>query len=356
MEDNSDFHLIKNSEKEQKNLLRIIFLNLFISTFIIMCYFYVAEFFGSISTIFLKNSKWFINLGVTLLIFTFFSALAGKYHGFIAGFIGESLYQLAYYDVIYIHWCLIVAIWGFLSGIWKYKPLKYQNLRNLGYIVIIIFLSSLFTMVLIIFFQIILFSSHFQSIIINYGLKFLINAFIVIVMVPILLFLYDKALATNEKHLYYLLLTHHTVSQSDHTFFLKFGRTYIYFCSRCSGVILGGIMAFFFTHLIEKIYNTVITPELAVLLCVLLPIPGLIDWGTQRLTLRKSTTQSRLLTGFVIGSALHLMSFTREYYLLMILLVIFYFSIVGILIYFGQRRGYGQEYLELRKEEKFDDQ
>ena len=57
MEDNSDSHLIKNSEKEQKNHLRIIFLNLFISIFIIMCYFYVAEFFGSIPTIFLINSE-----------------------------------------------------------------------------------------------------------------------------------------------------------------------------------------------------------------------------------------------------------------------------------------------------------
>ncbi len=357
MEENSDdIALVKNTKNEHNNPLRIIFLNLFISVFIIMCYFYLAEFFGSISTIFVENSELIISFGITLLLFTFFSTLAGKYHGFIAGFIGELLYQLAYYDVIYIHWCLIVSIWGLLNGIWKYKPLRYHNLKNLGYSVVILFLSSLFTMFLIIIFQKILYFRHFQSTIINYGLKFLINAVIVIVMVPLLLFLYDKTLATDEQHLYYLLLTHHTVSQSDHTFVLKFGRTYIYFCSRCSGVILGGLIAFFFTHLFERIYHTEINPITAVFLCVILPIPGLIDWGTQRLTLRKSTTESRLFTGFVIGSAIHLMSFTREYYFITIFLVIFYFSIVGILIFLGERRGYGLEYLEIEEEEKFDEQ
>ncbi|TFG19208.1 MAG: DUF2085 domain-containing protein, partial [Promethearchaeota archaeon] len=310
MEENNDGVAL---EKNIKNPLRIIFLNLFISVFIIMFYFYLAEFFGSISTIFIENSELIISFGITLLLFTFFSTLAGKYHGFFAGFIGELLYQLAYYNEIYIYWCLIVAIWGFLSGIWKYKPLRYHNLKNLGYSGVIIFLSSLFTMFLIIIFQKILYNSHFELIIINHGLKFLINAVIVIVMVPLLLFLYDKTFATYEKHIYDLFLTHHTVSQSDHTFFLKFGRTYIYFCSRCSGVIIGGVIAFFFTHLFERIYHTEISPIIALFLCIILPIPGLIDWGTQRLTLRKSTTESRLFTGFVIGSAIHLMSFTREY-------------------------------------------
>lgn len=358
MEENSDdVTLVKNTKNEQKNPLRIIFLNLFISVFIIMCYFYVAEFFGSISTIFVENSEFLINFGVTLLVLTFFSILAGKFHGFIAGFIGEYLYQLAYYETIYIHWCFIVGIFGFLCGAYKYYPLKYKEKKNILFTFIVILISTFIIIFIIIVSQNVFRFPHIdiETIILNYGLNFFIQAFLTVLIVPILLFLYDKALATNEKHLYYMILTHHLISMSDHTFYLKFGRTYIYFCSRCSGVIIGGLIAFFFTHLFERIYHTEISPITAVFLCVILPIPGLIDWGTQRLTLRKSTTESRLFTGFVIGSALHLMSFTREYYLLTIFLVIFYFSIVGILIFFGQRRGYGQEYLEVEKEENLDE-
>lgn len=343
MADNSNFESNEESKKEQISLIRTIFINLLISIFIIMCYFYIAEYLGSISTIFIKNTEFVIILVVPLLMFTFFSTLAGKYHGFIAGFIGEFLYQLAYYNTIYIHWCFIIAIWGFISGIWKYKPLKYQNLRNLGYLFMILFSSSLFTMFLIIIFQQILYSGHLESVVINYGLKFFIQAVIVVVLVPLLVFLYDKVLATNEKHIYHLLLAHHPISEKDHTIYFKFGRTYIYLCSRCSGVILGGIIAYFSTHLVKVIYNIIITPELAVFFCIILPIPGMIDWGSQRLMVRRSKTESRVFTGFIVGSALHLMSFARKYYFFIVFLVIFYFSIVGIILFIGYRRGYGQK-------------
>ena len=345
MEDNSDLDSRKNSKSKYENLLRIFFLNLFISIFIIMCYFYIAEFFGSISTIYIEDSKSYINFGVTLLIFTFFSILAGKFHGFIAGFIGEFIYQIAYYNTIYIHWCFIIAVFGFLCGLYKYRPLMYQEKRNIVFAFLGLLISTSITTLFIIISYISLGASEANSSTI--GFKFFIQTLLTTVfIVPFLLFLYDSALASKERHLYYMLLTHHPVYMSDHTFYLKFGRTYIYFCSRCSGVIIGGLIAFFFTHLIEKIYGSVITPGFAVLLCVILPIPGIIDWGTQRLALRKSTTESRLLTGFVIGNALHFLSFTREYYFIMIFLVVFYFSIVGILIYIGHRRGYSKEYLE----------
>ena len=178
-----------------------------------------------------------------------------------------------------------------------------------------------------------------EMLIINYGFKFLVQALLSIVfLVPILLFLYDRIFATKEKHLYYMLLTHHPISASDHTFILTFGRTKIYFCSRCSGVIIGGLIAMFLTHLLEKIYNTEFSGEIALLLCIIFPVPGLIDWGTQRLLLRKSTTKSRLFTGFIIGNALHFMSFTYKYYFFTILLLIIYFTIFGLLVYLGNKK------------------
>ncbi|UCD00640.1 MAG: DUF2085 domain-containing protein, partial [Promethearchaeota archaeon] len=145
-------------------------------------------------------------------------------------------------------------------------------------------------------------------------------------------------LAKDEKHLYYMILTHHPLSASDHTFYLKFGRTKIYFCTRCSGVIIGALLALFSTYLIQKIYKVEFSPEIALLLCIILPIPGLIDWGTQRLLLRKSTTESRLFTGFIIGLALHFMSFTYKYYFFTFLILTIYFSIFGLLVFFGHKK------------------
>jgi len=326
---------------EPKNYLRAIFLNLFISAFIIITYVYISEAFGSISTFFIKNTNFSIDFSITLLLFTFFSILAGPFHGLIDGFISEILFQLAFYHSIYYEWCIIVSILGLLVGIYKYKPLKYHEAMKVYYSFLALIIISFVLMGIIILFQNSFYPGQFslEMLIINYGFKFLVQALLSIVfLVPILLFLYDRIFATKEKHLYYMLLTHHPISASDHTFILTFGRTKIYFCSRCSGVIIGGLIAMFLTHLLEKIYNTEFSGEIALLLCIIFPIPGLIDWGTQRLLLRKSTTKSRLFTGFIIGNALHFMSFTYKYYFFTILLLIIYFTIFGLLVYLGNKK------------------
>ena len=326
---------------KKRKFLRDIFLNIFIAVFIIMCYFYVSEFFGSISKTFLEEPKFSIQFGIVLLIFTFFSVLAGSFHGFITGFLGEYLYQLAYYDTIYLDWCFLIAFWGLLCGIYKYKPLKYKEKKNILLTSAILLINSLVLMIVIILFEKIYHFSNkaIYTIFLEVGLKFLVQSFLsIIFIVPILLVLYDKALATEERHLYYMILTHHPTSMSDHTFYLRFGNTYIYFCSRCSGVVLGGMTTYFLTYLFERIYSIDFNPELAVILCIILPIPGLIDWGTQRMLLRKSTTISRLFTGFIIGTALQLMSFTYKYYFFMIFLLSLYFSILFLLMYLGHRK------------------
>ncbi len=173
----------------------------------------------------------------------------------------------------------------------------------------------------------------------NFGLKFFFQTLTsVIVSVPILLIIFDKIFASKEQHLYYMLLTHHPISASDHTFYFQLGRTKIYFCSRCSGMIIGMIISVFFTHLFQLIVNPQFSSELAFIIIAVFPIPGLIDWGTQKLLLRTSTTESRLFTGFIIGIALHFISFTREYYFLTLVMVTVYFGIFFLFFYFGQKR------------------
>ncbi|MFX1303362.1 MAG: DUF2085 domain-containing protein [Promethearchaeota archaeon] len=327
--------------KEQSNILRIIFLNLFIAAFIIISYVYISEPFGSISSIFIRNQQFSIQFGITLLIFTFFCVLAGPIHGLITGFLGELLFQLAFYNTLYVEWCFIVAILGFLSGIYKYQPLKYDDMTKLYYTYLALTIVSFIIFGLIIGFQFFFYPSQYtiEVIVINYGVKFLLQALIsIIFIVPILLLIYDKILAKDEKHLYYMILTHHPLSASDHTFYLKFGRTKIYFCSRCSGVIIGALIALFSTYLIQKIFQVEFSAEVALFLCIILPIPGIIDWGMQRLLLRKSTTESRLFTGFIIGTALHFMQFTYKYYFFTLLILTIYFSIFFLIVFFGHKK------------------
>jgi uncharacterized membrane protein len=328
-------------EPEKKNYLRLVFLNLLISLFIIISYVYISEAFGSISTIFIESQEFILSFGFTLLLFTFLSVLAGSLHGLIDGFIAEFLYQVAFYNQIHIEWCLIVAMLGLLVGFYKYKPKKYHEGIKVYYTFLVLVISAFITTGAIIMFQGLFYPGQIalETLIINYGFKFFSQALISIVfVVPILLVLYDKAFAASEKHLYYMFLTHHPISASDHTFYLKFGSTKIYFCSRCSGVVLGGLSSLFLTYLLERIINTELISEIALILIIILPIPALVDWGTQRLLLRKSTTGSRLSTGFILGSALHFMSFTYKYYFLTVLFLIIYFSMFGVLVYFGHKK------------------
>ncbi|MFW9879207.1 MAG: DUF2085 domain-containing protein [Candidatus Thorarchaeota archaeon] len=328
-------------EEEQYNLLRRIFLNLLIIAFITISYVYISEPFGSISTIFIYSQEFSLQFGITLLLFTFFSILAGPLQGFISGFLGEFLFQLAFYENLYFEWCFIIAILGLLSGIYKYRPLKYHNPVNVFYTIVALIIVSLTIFSLIITIQFLFYFYQYTPdiIIINFGLKYLLQATITILFeVPLLLYIYDRILAKEERHLYYMILTHHPLSASDHTFYLKFGCTKIYFCSRCSGVIIGGLLALFSTYLIQKIYQVEFSAELALLLCIILPLPGIIDWGTQRLLLRTSTTESRLFTGFIIGTALHFMSFTYKYYFYTLLILTIYFTVFFILIYLGHKK------------------
>ncbi|TXT65624.1 MAG: conserved membrane protein of unknown function [Promethearchaeota archaeon] len=335
----------KPSSTPENSLTKKIFLNLLIGMFFLMVYFYFSQSFGSISTSFIKNPELSIQFGATLLIFTFLSVLAGPIRATILGFLGELIYQLSFYESLKIEWSIIVALIGLTVSIYKYKPLKYKDGIKVYYTFLTLMISSVLISVLIGAVQFIISPSmSLETIIGDYGFNYFMQALLSIVfIVPFLLLLYDRFLAKKERHIYHLFLTHHPIYQSDHTFFLKFGRTYIYFCSRCSGAILGGIFTAFLIDILRKAIGFSISPELAVWLCIFLPIPGIIDWGTQRLLYRKSTTESRLFTGFIIGVALYFLAFTDQYYFFMLFLVIFYFSLVGILMWLGQKRALKQE-------------
>ena len=306
-----------------------------------MNYFYISEILGSISTPFVLNDGFSVQFSGSLLWFGFLTILAGPIPGFISGFLGELIYQMAIYHEIFIDWCFLVALIGLVCGIYVYKPLKYHEGMKVYYTFLILVVLSFIIMLTIFAFQIIIYKNaeELELIFINYGFKFFMQSLISMIFpLPFLLILYDKALASNERLIYNLFLTHHPINASDHTFYLEFGRTRIYFCTRCSGVIIGIIISTFVLHTVELIYNMIIPPELALFLCCILPIIGIIDWGTQKLQYRKSTTFSRLLTGFLIGLAMNLISYTAEYYLLLLIIITVYFVLFFFLVFLGNRK------------------
>lgn len=333
--------------EQKRTLIKTIFLNLLMIFFIVLGYFYISDVFGAISSFYIGDNTFSIQFSASLLLFAFLVILGGPYVGLVSGFIGEFLVQLAIYKTIYIEWCIIVAIFGFLCGYYKYKPLKYKNMKKIYFTFISLFLSSLLTTILIIFYHSILYSELMilSTIFINYGFKFLMQAILsILVFVPILLRVYDKYLATNERQVYVDILTHHPASEEGitHTFHLTFGRTNVYFCSRCSGALLGGLFILFFSQLFEKITGSRVSAEFALFLCIIAPIPGLTDWGTQRLLFRTSTTEIRLITGFILGTALFSISFTTKYYFFVLFLLILNLGIFFALMYFGQKKAVRQ--------------
>lgn len=352
-----DSHTQMEDIEQKRTLLGTIFLNLLMIFFIVLGYFYISETFGAISSFYIASNTFSIQFSVSLLLFSFLVILAGPYVGLVSGFIGEFLVQLAIYNAMYLEWCIIVGIFGFLCGYYKYKPLKYHGMKNIYLTFIAIFLSSLLTTFLIIFYNSYSKQMDLYTIFVNYGFKFFVQAIIsILLIVPILLRLYDKYLATDERQVYIDILTHHPPTEDGitHTFHLTFGRTSVYFCSRCSGALLGGLFTLFFAHLFEKITGNVISAEFSLFLCFIAPIPGLTDWGTQKLLFRTSTTEMRLITGFAIGMALFSISFTVKYYFLVLFLLVLYLSIFFALMYFGQKkvvRLYKEEWEQASRDE-----
>ena len=78
-----------SSQNEKGHTLRTFFLAVLKVAFISMCYFYISELYGAISTPYIQNGGYRIIFSGSLLLFTFLSVLAGKYLALIAGFLGE---------------------------------------------------------------------------------------------------------------------------------------------------------------------------------------------------------------------------------------------------------------------------
>jgi uncharacterized membrane protein len=89
-----------------------------------------------------------------------------------------------------------------------------------------------------------------------------------------------------------LLIEHHPPWQRDRCLSLSFKGRHVYLCARCSGTVLGYVAGTIIVLGYPSLYSV-----------VLLALPALIDWGTQKLCLRESNNMMRVLTGFSLGLA-----------------------------------------------------
>lgn len=89
-----------------------------------------------------------------------------------------------------------------------------------------------------------------------------------------------------------LSVEHHPPWLRDRCLCLDLNGRRVYLCARCTGTALGFIAG-------SLVGSAFASPYLI----SLLTLPALIDWGTQKLSLRESTNIIRVLTGFSLGLA-----------------------------------------------------
>ncbi len=88
-----------------------------------------------------------------------------------------------------------------------------------------------------------------------------------------------------------------------------FGRE-LHLCARCSGVVLGFTTSEILPQILVSSMNYSIPFHLGLSVSLVLALPSIIDWTTQSLNLRQSKNNLRLLTGFLEGLGVGVLSLT----------------------------------------------
>ncbi len=148
----------------------------------------------------------------------------------------------------------------------------------------------------------------------------------------------DLFLVPEPGELYHEFLTHHPLEDDDHTIVIMLGKVRVYLCTRCTAMIFGVLLSILYAKIIMYDFGYMIAPTTAFWLVSLLPIVPLTDWGLQALHIRKATTKSRLFTGFVLGFTIHLLMYTDDFQIEIMVITVVYFIIFGVLMKFRAKK------------------
>ncbi|HME52680.1 MAG TPA: DUF2085 domain-containing protein [Candidatus Lokiarchaeia archaeon] len=172
-------------------------------------------------------------------------------------------------------------------------------------------------------------------------------------IVPAFLVVLDIVFHVHPKErlsIYHPILTHHFIEESNHTFGATYGWITIFFCTRCTGMLIGLFLSMYGF----VVFKITLPPLVALVVDCFLPVPIFIDWGTQRLGFRESTTRSRVVTGAIVGLGFALVpQSSPEYAFASGILLMIYFAIFILLFVVGTRRapGFNDEEADLVPED-----
>jgi len=101
---------------------------------------------------------------------------------------------------------------------------------------------------------------------------------------------------TEETTLFFML-AHHGRGQLNRCLRVPLRGREVFLCARCTGILCGFLaqLSLLFTVL-------VINPVLGNCLLLILPLPSVADWVTQRLGYRESVNPLRVSTGILLGT------------------------------------------------------
>lgn len=281
------------------------------------------------------------------------SNIFGSVSGGIGTLIGDIVYQFVSNGTVYWHYTIPITFLAVVGGLYYYKKditIHKLQIMKIFYLLVGSIIASFF---FIIIFVAILYPGYdFETVageaLVRNAVQFLISEIVtVLFLVPIVILIMDKILEKTSNDfdsVYKLILTHHTVYESDHAIPLKIGGYYLFFCTRCTGMVFGILTALFFESVIRLGFRIDIPEMIALLIALLSAIPGLIDWGTQKLGYRTSTDVSRIITGLLIGTGLHMLTLVETLTPYAIIILTVYFTIFGVLMYFGNRRSRKNNY------------
>ncbi len=158
----------------------------------------------------------------------------------------------------------------------------------------------------------------------------------------------------RPRTIYKSMLTHHPWDDRDHTISIRFGGLVLYLCTRCSGMVMGivGCLILF------DLFPITIAPDIAILLCIILPAPGLFIWSGQKFELWKDMTPSRILNGILLGISIYMLTKTQSLLVQMTIILVIYFVIFYTVLFAGtyyRRKKMQAEFEDLLKEPPVDE-
>lgn len=241
---------------------------------------------------------------------------------------GEFLVQVVEYGTVNPLLVLPLMPFAIIPGIPKYEKHKYlrgSNLVNLCTYNLVASLASIGTTgALIILIHQTLTEANLFTLLFSWLGSFIAGFFLSVALV------YGFEKLTEREELYNEILTHHPPYQADHAFAIEINGTRIYFCTRCSGMIVGVLLLVF----IGEFVDYTLSQDFIFWACLIIPIIALLDWGTQKLGFRQSNTVTRLITGFCVGMAMYLLSFTRDENRVRVLILVMVYFVIFFLLYF----------------------